>query len=50
MAQQNLELVREARLTEIEDHLRQAARLARGCGLDRRELEEMLELQWEEEP
>ena len=50
VAQQNLELVREARLTEIEDHLRQAARLARGCGLDRRELEEMLELQWEEEP
>lgn len=50
VAQQNLELVREARLTEIEDHLRQAVRLARGCGLDRRELEEMLELQWEEEP
>ena len=50
VAQQNLELVREARLTEIEDHLRQAARLARGCGLDRRELEEMLTLQWEEEP
>lgn len=50
VAQQNLELVREARLTEIEDHLRQAARLARGCGLDRQELEEMLTLQWEEEP
>lgn len=50
VAQQNLELVREAHLAELEDHLRQAARLARGCGLTRPELEELLELQWEEEP
>ena len=50
MAPQNLELLREAHLTEIEQHLRQAARLARGCGLTQGELEEMLALQWEEEP
>lgn len=50
VAQQNLELMREAHLTEIESHLRAAAGLARSCGLTRAELEEMLELQWEEEP
>ena len=50
VAQQNLELMREAHLTEIESHLRAAAQLARGCGLSRQELEEMLTLQWEEEP
>ena len=50
VAPQNLELLREAHLTEIEQHLRQAARLARGCGLTQGELEEMLALQWEEEP
>lgn len=50
VAPQNLELLREAHLTEIEDHLRAAARLARGCGLSQGELEEMLALQWEEEP
>lgn len=50
VAPQNLELLREAHLTEIEQHLHQAARLARGCGLTWQELEEMLQLQWEEEP
>lgn len=50
VAPQNLELLREAHLTEIEQHLRQAARLARGCGLTQGEVEEMLALQWEEEP
>lgn len=50
VAPQNLELLREAHLTEIEQHLRRAARLARGCGLTQGELEEMLALQWEEEP
>lgn len=50
VAPQNLELLREAHLTEIEQHLRRAARLARGCGLTQGEVEEMLALQWEEEP
>ncbi len=50
VAQQNLELIREAHLTEIEGHLRAAAELARRCQLSQAELEEMLRLQWEEEP
>ena len=50
VAPRNLELMREAHLAEVESHLRQAAQMARGCGLTWQELEEMLELQWEEEP
>ena len=50
VAQQNLELVREAHLAEIEGHLRTAAELARRCQISQAELEEMLRLQWEEEP
>ena len=50
VAQQTLELVREAHLAEIEGHLRTAAELARRCQISQAELEEMLRLQWEEEP
>lgn len=50
VAPRNLELMREAHLAEVESHLRQAAQMARSCGLTWQELEEMLELQWEEEP
>ena len=42
VAQQNLELVREAHLAEIEGHLRTAAELARRCQISQAELEEML--------
>lgn len=49
VAQRNLELEREARLREIESHLRQAAELAAGCGLSESELTEMLRLQLREE-
>jgi len=49
VAEQNLELVREAHLAEIEGHLRAAGELARQCGLSWAELSEMLRLQTEEE-
>ena len=49
VAEQNSQLVREAYLTRIEEHLSQAADLAKSCGLSREELEELLRLLWEEE-
>lgn len=49
VAEQNLELVREAHLAEIESHLRAAGELARQCGISWAELSEMLRLQTEEE-
>lgn len=48
VAQQDLALVRERHLTEIEQHLRAAAELARGCGVSMPELEEMLRVLLEE--
>ena len=42
VAEKDLELVREQRLRDIEDHLTAAAELARGCGLSPSELTEML--------
>ena len=48
VAERNNQLIREAWLTRIEEHLRQAAELAKTCGLKREELEELLALLWEE--
>lgn len=44
VARQNTELIREARLREIEGHLSLAVRLAQGCGVSEAELQEMLRL------
>ena len=48
VAEKNLDLIREQQLRELEGHL-SAAALARGCGVSRRELEEMLDVLLEEE-
>ncbi|MCI2059166.1 MAG: GntR family transcriptional regulator [Oscillibacter sp.] len=45
VAEGNMELVREAHLREIEEHLRRAAELAAGCKLSDSQLLEMLKLQ-----
>ena len=44
-----MDLIREQRLRELEEHLTRAAELAKSCNLSRRELEEMLEALLEEE-
>ena len=44
----NSELVREERLKEMEGHLARAAELARLCGLSREELQEIVEMFWED--
>ena len=49
VAERNLDLIREQQLRELEGHLSAAAALARGCGVSRRELEEMLDVLLEEE-
>ena len=49
VAENNLDLIREQQLRELEGHLSAAAALARGCGVARRELEEMLDVLLEEE-
>ncbi len=49
VAEKNLDLIREQQLRELEGHLSAAAALARGCGVSRRELEEMLDVLLEEE-
>ena len=49
VAENNLDLIREQQLRELEGHLSAAAALARGCGVSRRELEEMLDVLLEEE-
>ena len=46
VAHQSPQLVREAYLTRIEDHLTQAAELAAGCGLGLDETIELLRLLW----
>lgn len=49
VAEKNLDLIREQRLRELEDHLSAAAELARACGLSQPELLEMLRILLEEE-
>ena len=47
VAEQNLELVREAHLKQIEDHMSQIVTLAKGCSLTEEEAVRMLRLMWE---
>ncbi len=47
VAEQNLELVREAHLKQIEDHMSQIITLAKGCSLTEEEAVRMLRLMWE---
>ena len=49
VAEKNLDLIREQRLKELEDHLSAAAELARVCGVTPEELREMLTVLFEEE-
>ena len=46
VANQSPQLVREAYLTRIEEHLTQAAELAAGCGLGLEEVRDMLSFLW----
>ena len=48
VAAKNTELLREENLKKIEASLTEAVRLAASCGLDKKDLAEMLELLWEE--
>lgn len=50
VAEKNLDLIREQRLKELEDHLTAAAALAKSCGLSTEELFDMLHVLLEEEP
>ena len=45
----NKELLREDDLRKVEEHLSEAARLAKACSLSERETAEMLRMIWEEE-
>ena len=47
VAEKNLELVREAHLKQIEDHMNAIVDLAAGCSLTEEEAMEMLRLMWE---
>lgn len=49
VAEKNLDLIREQRLRELEGHLLAARDLARGCGVSRKELADMLSILMEEE-
>ena len=49
VAEKNMDLIREQRLRELEEHLIRAAELAKSCNLSRRELEEILQSLLEEE-
>ena len=49
VAEENLDLIREQRQKELEEHLTAALELARGCGLTLQDLVRMLELLSEEE-
>ena len=49
VAEQNSQLVREAWLSRIQEHLSQAADLAKSAGVSREEVEELLGLLWTEE-
>ncbi len=47
VAEKNLELVREAHLKQIEDHMSEIVELAAGCSLTEEEAVKMLRLMWE---
>lgn len=47
VAEKNLELVREAHLKQIEDHMSEIVELATGCSLTEDEAVGMLRLMWE---
>ena len=47
VAEKNLELVREAHLKQIEDHMSEIVELAAGCSLTEDEAVRMLQLMWE---
>ena len=47
VAEKNLELVREAHLKQIEDHMNAIVNLSAGCSLTEEESVEMLRLMWE---
>ena len=47
VAEQNLDLVREAHLKQIEDHMGEIVSLAQGCSLTEEEAVRMLRLMWE---
>ena len=49
VAEKNLDLVREQQLRDLEDHLSSAVELAKSCGLDPLELQEMLRILLEED-
>ena len=46
VAEQNLELVREAHLKQIEEHMNEIVSLAQGCSLTEEEAVRMLRLMW----
>ena len=47
VAEKNLELMREAHLKQIEDHMNEIVELAAGCSLTEEEAVKMLRLMWE---
>ena len=49
VAEKNLDLIREKRLQELEEHLQAAVELAKTCGISERELQEMLRILREED-
>ena len=49
VAEKNLELVREAHLKQIEDHMTEIVTLAAGCSLSEEDTVQMLRLIWENE-
>ena len=49
VAEKNLELVREAHLKQIEDHMTEIVTLAAGCSLSEEDTVRMLRLMWESE-
>ena len=49
VAPKNAELYKEEQLKKIEEHLEEAWRIANACGIERKELAEMLKLLTEEE-
>ena len=50
VAAMNLELVKEQNLQKIEEHLREVVRLAEISGVEKTDVEEMLQLVYEENP
>lgn len=49
VAEKNLELVREAHLKQIEEHMTEIVTLAAGCSLSEEDTVRMLRLMWENE-